>query len=177
MRWLVTGVAGVAFLVVPPTLAPTPVPIALAYAGTIVNEYGKFSFWVPNDWKMRKDLGGGTERSTYESPDGNVSVLISPLADRSADLEDEDLMEFIDEEIDGMKLTSDKRDKLEKYEIRLLEGTGFDEGDAVIFKAIALDPGTSNGVIEALVYGDPDEMRKAEIAAIVERILLSLRPQ
>ena len=86
MRWVVTCVAGVAFLVVPPMLAPKLMPAALACAGTIVNACGKFSFWVPDDWKPAKEAGGGTERSTYESPDGVIWVVVSPLADKNADL-------------------------------------------------------------------------------------------
>jgi hypothetical protein len=132
---------------------------------------------VPDDWKVSKDSGGGTERSTYESPDGNLYVLVSPLADRNADLMDEDVTDFVDEELDDMKVTSDKREKLEKYDVRLLEGTGADEGDAVIYKALALDPGGAEGVIIAVVYGERSQMRKTENEVVIDRILRSLRPQ
>ncbi len=177
MRWLVTCVAGVAFLIVPPTLAPKLMPAALACAGTIVNACGKFSFWVPDDWKPAKEATGGTERSTYESPDGLIWVVVSPLADRNADLMDEDITDFIDEELDEQKVTSDKREKLEKYDVRVLEGAGLDEGEAAVYKALALDPGAAEGVIMVLVYGERSQMRKTENEVLIDRILRSLRPQ
>jgi hypothetical protein len=154
-------------------------PSALACAGTIVNACGKFSFWVPDDWKLAKESREGkisAERSTYESADGNLYVLVGPLADRDADLMDEDVTDFIEQELDDMKVASDRRDKLENFNIRLVDGTGEDEGEAVSFKALALDPSATSGVIQILVYGVPADMSKTENEAIVERILRSLRP-
>jgi hypothetical protein len=53
-----------------------------------------------------------------------------------------------------------------------MEGTGRDEeedGD-VTFRALAL--GTEDGVIEAVIYGDADAMKRNE--AVIDRILPSL---
>ena len=168
MRAFVTSLAFVAFV---STLAAT-IP---ARAGTVVNEGGKFSFWVPDDMKETKD-SPNPQRSTFENADGSIYVLVGPLAEEDADLIDEDVLDFVDEELDGMKATSDKNDTVEKFKVRLVEGTGVDEGDPVDFKMLALDPGTDDTVLAVLVYGDPSQMNKAENQSIVERILRSLRP-
>jgi hypothetical protein len=177
MRWLMTGAASLALLIVPPTLAPTLMPTALACAGTIVNVCGKFSFWVPDDWKAAKESKASAERSTYQNADGTLYVLVGPVADRDADLVDEDVKDFIEEEIDDVKFEADTREKVENFNVRLLSGTGQDESDPVGFKALALDPGVTTGLLQVLVYGAPSDMSKTENEAVIERILRSLRPQ
>jgi hypothetical protein len=148
----------------------------LACADTVINVCGKFSFWVPDDWKETKDAGNA-ERTSFESPDdGSLFVLVGPLMDKDADLIDEDVVDFVDDELDDMKVTSDKRDVLEKFKVRLVEGTGTDEGDPVAFKLLALDPDSDIPVLAILVYGDARAMNRPASQAVIERILHSLRP-
>jgi hypothetical protein len=174
-----TGVAGLALLILPPTFAPTLMPTALACAGTIVNVCGKFSFWVPDDWKIARESREGkvsAERSTYESADATLYVLVGPLTDRDADLVDEDVKDFVEQELDDVKFASDTRDKIDNFNVRLLSGTGQDEGEPVSFRSLALDPSATTGLLEVIVYGAASDMSKAENEALVERILRSLRP-
>jgi hypothetical protein len=159
MRWL--AISALLFM------APAP-----AIAATQINGCGKFEVWVPDNWKVAVD----GERLTGESDD--LSVLVGPLADKDADLIDEEVTDFIDEELENMKVTSDRREKLESFDVRLFEGTGRDdeEEEDVVFRALALSPNTDNPVIEVLVYGAPELMSKPENQAVTERILRSLRP-
>ena len=170
MRSFVTSVAGLALLVFASTLASTKP----GCAGTLINVCGKFSYWVPDDW--RKYATTTSERSAMENPDQTLYVMAGPLSDKDSDLSDEDVQDFADEELDDMKVTSDKRDTLEKFNIRLIEGTGVDEGDAVVYKLLALDPGSTEGVLAIIVYGSARAMAKPENQELVERILRSLRP-
>jgi hypothetical protein len=172
MRSFVTGVATLAFLIVASTLASTKP----SCAGTIINACGKFSFWVPDDWTVTKDADS-VEQTSFESKDGSLSVLVGPLADRNASLSDEDVTDFVDEEFDDMKVTSDKKDTVEKFNVRLVEGTGTDDGEAIAFKMLALDTGTDDGVLAIVVSGDPRDMARAETQAVIDRILRSVRAQ
>jgi hypothetical protein len=172
MRSVLTSVTTLALLVLATTLAATKP----GCAGTVINVCGKFSFWIPDDWKAASYGEAKAERSTFESPDATLYVLVGPLTDKDADITDEDVTDFADEELDEMKVTSDTRDTLEKFNVRLVEGTGIDEGDPVIFRMLALDPGTTEGVLAVMVYGDARTMNRAENRATIERILRSVRP-
>lgn len=171
MRSIAASVATLAFLVLATSLAATKP----GCAGTIVNVCGKFSFWVPDDWKMTKE-GDSAERTTYDSPDGNISLLVGPIAEKDADLSDEEVTDFADEELDEMKVTGDKLDTVEKFKVRLVEGTGEDEGDPVVFKMLALDPETDDTVLAIIIYGSARNMEKSENQATIDKILRSLRP-
>jgi len=173
MRSLVTSVTVLAFLVLASTLGATKP----SCAGTIINTCGKFSFWVPDDWKVTKEGTDSVERTSVESKDGTLSVLVGPLPDKTAVLTDEDVTDFVDEEFDDMKVTADKRDMVEKFNVRLLEGTGTDEGEAIVFKMLALDAGVDGGVLAVVISGEPKDLGRAENQATIEKILRSVRPQ
>jgi hypothetical protein len=164
---------GLVLLVLPPALGPT----ASACAGTIVNVCGKFSFWVPDDWKAVTERRSSAERTTYQSADGALSVVVGPLADKEANLSDEEVSDSIEEELDDVKVASDKSDKIDNFNIRRMDGTAEDDGDPVIFKALALDPGAAAAVLQVLVYGALEDMNRTDNEAVIERILRSLRPQ
>src|SRR4029077_18330580 len=99
--------------------------------------------WVPDAWKITIK----NERMTADSRDNELHLVVAPIEDKSADLIDEDVSDFIDDEIDSPKITSDRREKSGGIEARVMEGTGMDDGN-VIFRAVALDPGESEGLIE-----------------------------
>jgi hypothetical protein len=123
-----------------------------------------FSIWLPAGWKVKTDEDG----LMAESED--LSVLVGWLDD--TDLNDKDVKDFIDDEISDVKLTSDQKSKRDDMTVRTMEGTGRDEeeDEDVTFRALAL--GTEDGVIEAVIYGDPDAMKRDE--AVIDRILPSL---
>ncbi len=172
MRSLATSAAILVLMVLTTTFAAT----RPGCADTVVNVCGKFSFWVPDDWKATKD-SENPERTTYDSPDGNISLIVGPLTEKDADLSDEEVTDFADEELDEMKVTADKTDTLEKFNIRLLEGTGEDESDPVVFKMLALNPGNDDTVLVVLIYGDAKHMSRTENQATIDKIMRSLRPQ
>jgi hypothetical protein len=173
MRSFVTSVTTLAFLVLASSLALTKP----SCAGTVINACGKFSFWVPDDWRAAKEGTGNVERTAFESKDGNLYVLVGSLPDKEAVLSDEDVTDFVDEEFDDMKVTSDKKDTVEKMDVRLLEGTGVDEGESIVFKLLALGAGSDDGVLAIVVSGSPKDMARPENQATIDRILRSLRPQ
>lgn len=160
MRWCAT-LLGLLFLV----------PATPALADTQVNAPGKYSIWVPDNWKVTFN----NERLDAESRDTEITLVVSSLKDKDADLLDEDVTDFVDDEIDDMKVTSDRRDKLGAFDVRIVEGTGTDDGN-IIFKAVALDPGTNAALIEMLIYGDPAEMKKPANRTAIDRILRSFKP-
>jgi hypothetical protein len=145
-------------------------------ASTVINVCGKFSFWVPDDWKATKD-SDNVARTTFDSADGNLSVIAGPLSEEDADLTDDDVLDFADEELDEMKVTSDKPDTYEKFDVRLVEGTGQDDGDDVVFKMLALDPNGDGTVLAVLIYGSEADMKKPSNQAAIDQILHGLRPQ
>ena len=85
------------------------------------------------------------------------------------------MTKFVEEEMDNVKVTSDRRDKLRDFQVRILEGTG-DQGDKLSFKALALDPGGNEAVIELLVYADRREMNRLANKNVINRILPTLMP-
>jgi hypothetical protein len=172
MRSLAISLTSLAFVILASTFAATKP----SCADTVVNTCGKFSFWVPDDWKATKEDDTPIDRLTFESPDGNLSLLVGPLAEKDADLKDEEVTDFADEELDEMKVTGDKNDTVEKFKVRLIEGTGEDEGDPVVFKMLALDPDTDDTVLAIMIYGDTRHMSKADTQATIDKILRSLRP-
>jgi len=172
MRSLAVSVTAFAFVILASTFAATKP----GCAGTVVNVCGKYTFWVPDDWKATKD-SDNPARTTFDSADGNLSVVAGPLSEADADLTDEEVTDFADEELDDMKVTGDKFDTLEKFKIRLIEGTGKDEGDAVVFKMLALDPGMDETVLAILIYGSARDIHKAANQATIDKILRTLRPQ
>jgi uncharacterized protein YbdZ (MbtH family) len=146
-------------------------PAAPAFADTQVNACGRYSIWVPDAWKVTAK----NERLTADSRDDELHVIVAPIKDKSADLIDDDVADFIDAELDDFKITSDRRERSGGVEARVMEGTGMDDGN-ILFRAIALDPGESEGLIELLIYGAPGEMKRPANRAIVERIVRSFKP-
>jgi len=173
MRPLVTSLTTLTFLVLASTLAATKP----GCADTVINACGRFSFWVPDDWTMKEQDPVNVEQSMFESRDGNLYVLVGPLPDKSAELSDDDVTDFVDNEFDDMKVTSDKTDKLEKMDVRLVEGTGTDEGDPIVFKLLALDAGSDKGVLVLVVSGSAKDMARTANQATIEKILRSFKPQ
>jgi len=160
MRWCAT-LLGLLFLT-----AAAPV-----LADTQVNACGRYSIWVPDTWKVMIR----NERLTAESPDNNLYLIVAPLDDQAADLIDDDVVDFIDSELDSIKITSDRRQKLGGVEARVMEGTGTDESE-MFFRAVALDPSQNEAVIEMVVYGAPNDMKRPANKAIIDRIVGSFKP-
>jgi hypothetical protein len=146
-------------------------PAAPALAGTQVNACGRYSIWVPDTW----DVTTTKERMTAESRDNGLYLVVAPIADKSADLIDVEVADFIDDELESPKIMSDRRDKLGDIEARIIEGSGTDNGN-VSFRAVALDPGENEGLIEMLIYAPAAEMKKPAIKATVDRIMRSFKP-
>ena|ERR1700722_5178410 len=160
MRWC-AALLGLLFLM----------PAAPAFASTQVNACGRYSIWVPDNWKITFN----NERMTAESRDNEITLVVAPLKDKEADLLDDDVTDFVDDEIDDMKVTSDRRDKVGGFQVRIFEGTGTDDGN-ITFKALAIDPSENEAVIEMLIYGDPGEMKRPANKANIDRILRSFKP-
>jgi DNA-binding ferritin-like protein (Dps family) len=146
-------------------------PAAPAFADTQVNACGRYSIWVPDTWKTTIE----NEKLTAESRDHELHLVVAPIRDKSADLIDDDVADFIDEALDDIKLTSDRREKLGGLEARVMEGTGMDDGN-ILFRAIALDPSENEGLIEMLIYGAPGEMKRPANRVIFDRIVRSFKP-
>lgn len=136
------------------------------------NSAGKYSIWFPDPWTVRVE----GNRIFAQNPKDTVEAVVGPLKDADADLVDEDVADFVDDELDSMKVQADKPMKQGILNARFLEGTGTDGPDDVIFRAVAIDPGPTDVVIEAVVYGDDDVMDKDDVKGIVQRILNSLKP-
>jgi uncharacterized protein YbdZ (MbtH family) len=146
-------------------------PAAPALADTKVNACGRYSIWVPDSWEVTLKK----ERMTAESRDNGLYLVVAPIEDKSADLIDDDVVDFIDDELENRKITSDRREKLGGMAARIVEGTGTDNGN-MSFRAVALDPGENEGLIEMLIYAPPGEMKQPAIKAMVDRIVRSFKP-
>ena len=175
MRSFVTSLTALTLLVLASTLAATKP----GCADTVLNVCGKFSFWVPDGWRATKESLTNAERSTFESADATLYVVVGPLSDKTADLSDDDVPDFAGEQFSEVKVTSDTRDKLENFHVRLVNGTGTVEGDTTnyAYKLLAIDPALTEPVLVALVYGDEASMARAENQATIDKILRSLRPR
>jgi hypothetical protein len=143
-----------------------------AVAGEYKNPAGKFSIWLPDPWTVRVE----GNRIFAQNPKDTIEVVVHPLADSDADLVDEDVTDFVDDELDSLKVVTDKPEKRGALNARYVEGTGMDGPDDVIFKAVAIDPGEKDAVIEVVIYGDDDVMDKAENQPMIQHILRSLQP-
>jgi hypothetical protein len=143
-----------------------------ASAADLRNDLGRFSVWLPDGWVIVQQGA----RMVGHNPGDTVQVVVGPLRDADADLVDEDVADFVDDEIDGMRVASDTNLQQAGFAARRLAGTGNDEGDDVVFHAMAIDPGGTAAVIEAVVYGETDAMGRPQLQAAVEQILTSLRP-
>jgi len=89
---------------------------------------------------------------------------------------DEDVLDFVDDEINDMHVKADRLTAQASKPARSLGGNGKDEDEDIVFRAIAIDPAANLPVIAALVYGETDPMGRREVHAMVERILTSFRP-
>jgi hypothetical protein len=83
-------------------------PAAPALGDTKVNACGRYSIWVPDSWEITLK----SERMTAESRDNGLYLVVAPIEDKSADVIDDDVVDFIDDELENMKITSDRREKL-----------------------------------------------------------------
>lgn len=142
-----------------------------AWAGEVANPAGKFSVWLPDLWTV-KHTGN---RLDAHNPPNNIQVLVVPLKDDDADVVDEDVTDVVDDELDDMKVLKDEKAVHLRLQARRVQGTGNDEGDDVVFRVLAVDPGGKSPVVVALVYGETDVMARGEIQGMVERILTSLK--
>jgi uncharacterized iron-regulated membrane protein len=152
-------------------LAAALVAIAgAARADDHVSTGGKFSVWLPDRWVATAK----GDRIEAHNPADSVQVVVGRLKDADADLSDEDVADFVDDELDDMAISKDETKNLQGRETRVLEGTGRDEEDPVNFRAVAFDPG--GAVLVALVYGDANVLGREEVSRAVERILRSVKP-
>jgi hypothetical protein len=124
----------------------------------------KFAIWLPADWKVKSEEDG------LSAEGEDLTAVVGWLED--TELKDKEVTQFIREEMADVRMNSDQNDKRDDLDVRLMEGTGKDteEDDKLTFRALAL--GTGNGVIEVVVYGEPDAMKENEAA--IDRILTSL---
>ncbi len=143
-----------------------------AAADDLTHAQGHFALWLPPAWPPKLDGA----RLTAENPQGNVDVLAGPLDDPDADLTDEDVLDFIDDELDTMKVETDTPLKHRGLNARRIAGTGTDEGDVVRFHALAVDPGGKAAIIMVLVYGAPGAFEKGRASELTEHILNSFHP-
>jgi hypothetical protein len=143
-----------------------------AMAGEYKNPAGKFSLWLPDPWTVKVE----GKRIFAQNPKDTIEAVAHPLDDADADLVDEDVVDFIDDELDSMKVEADRAVKHGDLNARRVDGTGKDGPDDVVFRALAIDPGGTDAVIEVVVYGDDDAMDKDEVKQMVEHILRSLHP-
>jgi hypothetical protein len=157
-------VSALAFAV---SLAVAPLAAPPAFAGTQINANGRFSIWVPDDWEVT--FNG--KRLSAESEE--LTLVAQPLTDKTAALTDDDVKDFVGNELDNIRIAVDRLDKLDGFDIRLLEG--FDDDDNA-FSSLALLPRAGERVIQVLVYGGTAEMGQPEVRSTVDRILRSLRP-
>jgi hypothetical protein len=128
-------------------------------AGAQVVACGKLSVWVPDDWTVTVSGSG------LQAEDGDLTMAAGTFT-----------ADFITDELDSVKTTTDRREKLDQFDVRVLEGTATEEeeDEDVQFRALALDPGGGDPAIAVLIYGSPQNMSKAQ--STVERVLHSLRP-
>ena len=143
-----------------------------AVAGEQSNPAGKFSIWVPDGWVLKME----GKRLVGHNPADTVQIVVGPLKDPDADLVDEDVTDFVDDEIDAMKVTSDAPTKQAGRNARAIEGTGEDDDEDVTFRAIAIDPSEKDPVIVALVYAEDPPWSRPEFQQTVARILKSFKP-
>jgi uncharacterized protein YbdZ (MbtH family) len=143
-----------------------------AFAGTQTSACGRYSLWVPDNWRVSIEK----DHVLANSRDNEIWLEAAPLDDKDADLIDDDVVNFVKADLENVKFTSDRRDKFKEFPVRLLEGTGEDEGNKVTFRALALDPGGNEAVIEVLVYADRTEMNRSANKSIIDRVFHSLTP-
>jgi hypothetical protein len=126
----------------------------------VITLCGKLSVWVPDDWQATPS------GSSLEAESDDLTLAAGPFT-----------ADFISDQLDSAKTTTDRREKLDRFDVRLLEGTGTEEDDDeedAQFRALALDPGTGEAAIAVIVYGTAENMTKAQ--SVVDRVLHSLRP-
>ena len=154
--------------------SPPAVPAAPAANGPGIhrNAKGGYEVWLPPAWVVRENGDHFIAQNQRDS----VDALIGPLKDHDADLTDEDVVDFIDDELDDLKVVGDSPTKIGGLDARLLDGTGLDGADVVIFKAVAIDPGEGMPVIVALVYGDEELMTQDNVKGAITHIFNSLKP-
>lgn len=149
--------------------------LAAAPAGAAMrdNQVGGFTVLVPDGWVV-EDHG---PRLIAHNPADTIQLVVGPLADADADLNEVDVLDFVDDELDDMHVTTDRMGQQASKPARFVEGTGTDEGDDVAFRAVAIDPAANRAVIVALVYGESDVAARGQAQAVISRILESFRPR
>ena len=147
-------------------------PITVGRAGETAHSAGRFSIWVPDSWTVQAQ----GDRLIAHNPNDNIQLVVGPIADKDADLTDEDVRDFVDEELDGMAIAADQMTTHAGRPARQLQGTGDDEDEDVVFQAVAIDPAPGLPVITALLYGETGPMARPEVQQMVARILASFRP-
>ena len=80
------------------SLALAQVPAASAFAGTQTNASGKFTIWVPDDWEVT--VNG--KRTSAENDE--ISLVAGPLNDKTAALTDEDVKDFVGDELNNIRV-------------------------------------------------------------------------
>jgi hypothetical protein len=143
------------------------------WAGEVSNPQGKFSIWLPDSWEVTQS----GNRVLAQNPKDSIEVVVGPLKDPNADLTDEDVTDFVDDELDAMKVAKDEKVTQASRPARRLEGTGADGDDDIEFRAVAIDPAEKEAVIEALVMIDHDIIDREQMEKVVEHILRSFKPQ
>ena len=147
-------------------------PAAGAHAGETAHPAGRFSIWMPDSWTVQVQ----GDRVIAHNPNDNIQLVVGPLADKDADLADEDVRDFVDEELDDMAIAADQMTTQAGRPARQLQGTGDDEDEDVVFQAVAIDPAPGLPVIAALLYGETGPMARPEVQQMVSKILASFRP-
>jgi hypothetical protein len=156
-------------------------PPVAAQARELSNDAGKYTAWVPDGWKV--EVVGA--RVTVHDKSSGIALIISPLDDRDAEPADEDVVDFVDNELDNVKVTSDRRGRQGKLALRMLEGTAHeaqDEDDgkpneyrASNFRLMAIALGEDSDTVVVMAYGEPAALSTKANQALIDRVMGSVR--
>lgn len=142
---------------------------ALAQAG--VHKIDGLSIWVPSNWATRT----GEDRFEAHSAD-EVIYLRAQIVDlpQKATLANAPLEDIIDDELDDYSLVNDRMDTTGAKPVRIIEGTGKDEGDDVHFRVVAVPASQPTQVLLAMVYAETAAFQYPANIDTMKHILSSL---
>lgn len=141
----------------------------LARAGTTQLE--GFSIWVPSNWVTQTDDGQFNAHSGNEALYLRAQLLDLPP---KGTLATAPLEGVVDDELDDYDVLSDNIDTSGPKPLRVMEGSGEDEGDDVLFRMVALPAAQPTQVALAMVYGEEDGFQYQSNRDTAARILASL---
>lgn len=141
----------------------------LARAG--VTQLEGFSIWLPSNWATQTNEDRVDAHSSNEVLYLRAQVLDLPP---KATLATAPLEGVIDDELDDYDLLSDQMDTTGPSPLRVVEGSGEDEGDDVVFRVVAIPGAKPTQVVLAMIYAEEDAFQYQSNRDTVARILASL---